>query len=288
MRRGRTLLSMVGPFRWLKGHGTENDFVLLPDPDGTVHAPLDAELVRALCHRRRGIGADGVLRVVRATACDDPAAQEAVNAGAEWFMDYHNADGSLSQMCGNGIRLFAHFLAHEGLVDPTQPVRIGTRDGVKAVRWCDDGRLAVDMGVGRALGEVKVGVGPRGWPALHVDMGNPHAVAIVDSLADAGPLAESPSYDAADFPEGLNVEFAVRSGETSAAMRVFERGVGETRSCGTGACAVAIAVAGDAARPVSLTVGTPGGPLEVTLADDGRVELTGPAVLVAEGTYPVR
>ena len=279
----RTLLSMVGRFRWLKGHGTENDFLLLPDFDGSVHGALDAELVRALCHRRRGIGADGVLRAVRSRAYDDPAAREAADAGAEWFMDYRNADGSLSQMCGNGLRLFALFLAYEGLVDSTQPVRIGTRGGPKTVRWCDDGRLTVDMGVGRALGEVKVGVGSRSWSAVRVDMGNPHAVAVVESLDDAGP----PSYDAADFPEGVNVEFAVRGAESSGAMRVFERGVGETRSCGTGACAVAIAIAGDVARPVTVGVRTLGGPLEVTIAEGGRIELTGPAVLVAEGSYPL-
>ena len=274
---------MTGRFRWLKGHGTENDFLVLPDPDGTVHGRLDAELVLALCDRRRGIGADGVLRVVRSRAYDDPAAGEAADAGAEWFMDYRNADGSLSQMCGNGLRVFARFLEHEGLVDPSRPVSIGTRHGVRVVRWREDDRLTADMGIGRALGEVKVGVGSRSWPAVHVDMGNPHAVAVVDSLDDAGP----PTYDAADFPDGVNVEFAVRSGESAASMRVFERGVGETRSCGTGACAVAIAVAGDTARSVTLDVRTVGGPLEVTVAEGGRVELTGPAVLVAEGTYPL-
>ena len=270
---------MVGPFRWLKGHGTENDFVLLPDPDGTVHAPLDADLVRALCHRRRGIGADGVLRVVRATACVDPAAREAVDGGAEWFMDYRNADGSLSQMCGNGIRLFAHFLAREGLVEPTQPVPIGTRDGVRTVRWRHDGWLSVEMGVPRVVGDVKVAVGSRAWPAAHVDGGNPHAVAFVGSLDEAGP----PSYDQDEFPDGVNVEFAVRSGATSAAMRVFERGVGETRSCGTGACAVAVAMS----RTGPIGIRTPGGRLEVTVRADGRTELAGPAVLVAEGTYPL-
>jgi diaminopimelate epimerase len=130
---------MTGRFRWLKGHGTENDFVVLPDPDGTVHGSLDTALVRELCHRRRGIGADGVLRAVRSQAYDDSAARAAADAGAEWFMDYRNADGSLSQMCGNGVRLFARFLAYEGLVAPTAPVRIGTRDGVKVVRWRADG-----------------------------------------------------------------------------------------------------------------------------------------------------
>ena len=278
---------MVARFRWLKGHGTENDFVLLPDPHGAVHGGLDAGLVRALCDRRRGIGADGVLRVVRAAGYDDPAARLAAADGAEWFMDYRNADGTTSQMCGNGIRVFARFLAHEGLADPDVALRVGTRDGTKLVRWLDDGQIGFDMGRIRALGEVKIGVAGRRWPAVHVDTGNPHAVVFVDSLDDAGPLRESPWYDPVGFAAGVNVEFAVRLGDAAVAMRVFERGVGETRSCGTGACAVAAVVAGAVARPVTVVVHTPGGALEVRLGPEGRAELTGPAVLVAEGTYPI-
>jgi len=275
---------MVATFRWLKGHGTENDFLLLPDHEGSAHGELRPELVRELCHRRRGIGADGVLRVVRCSASDDPAAAAAADAGAEWFMDYHNADGSRSQMCGNGIRVFARYLESAGLVDPAEPAVIGTRDGAKVVLWADNGRLSVDMGVGAVGGEVKIGVGGRSWPAVHVDTGNPHAVVFVEALADAGPLLASPEYDPADFPDGVNIEFAVLTGEAAVAMRVFERGVGETCSCGTGACAVALAVAGG--RPGEVTVTTPGGALAVDVGSDGRMELTGPAVLVAEGTYP--
>jgi len=271
---------MATPFRWLKGHGTENDFLLLPDPDGTGHGSLDPDLVRVLCHRQRGLGADGVLRAVRSQAYDDPSARDAADAGAEWFMDYRNADGSLSQMCGNGIRVFARFLQREALVDPATPVRIGTRDGIKVVRWCDDGWLSVDMGIVRVVGEVKVGVGPRAWPGVGVDAGNPHAVAFVPTLDEAGP----PSYDAGDFPDGVNVEFAVRTGPAAAAMRVFERGVGETRSCGTGACAVAVAMA----PPVgAVDIMTLGGPLKVRVGEEGHTELAGPAVLIAEGTYPL-
>ncbi len=272
---------MTTPFRWLKGHGTENDFVLLPDPDARVHGALDAGLVRELCHRRRGIGADGVLRVVRSQSYDEPMARRAADAGAEWFMDYRNADGSTSQMCGNGIRVFALLLRREGLVDPATPVRIGTRDGVKVVRWRDDGQLSVDMGVATVLGEVKIAVGIRSWPAVHVDVGNPHAVVFVDDLDEV----VTPTYDADDFPEGVNIELAVRTAPAAAGMRVFERGVGETRSCGTGACAVAAAMSGGA--PATVVVDTLGGALEVSLGQDGRAELTGPAVLVAEGTFPL-
>ena len=170
-------------YPYLKGHGTENDFVLLPDHDGTVHGALDPARVRALCHRRAGIGGDGVLRVVRtaALAATDPAAA-ALAEGAEWFMDYRNADGSVSEMCGNGVRVFALHLIEEGLVDAGTPVPVGSRDGVKVVTVAEDGRLSVDMGSPRLLGSTTVSVGERSWEARHVDMGNPHAVAFVDSL----------------------------------------------------------------------------------------------------------
>ncbi len=270
--------------RFLKGHGTENDFVLLPDPDGTVHGDLDAALVAALCDRRAGIGADGVMRVVRCAAYDDPAAV-AARGEAEWFMDYRNADGSLSEMCGNGVRVFARYLLdHEGA---TSPLKVGTRAGVKTLTLTDDGRITVDMGVPVLVGETKVGVGERSWPATHVSMGNPHAVAFVDSLDDAGPLLEPPVHEPADVPTGVNAEFGVRRGERHVAMRVHERGSGETRSCGTGACAVmvAAALADGAGRGTTYTVDVPGGTLEVTWTEDDRVLLTGPAVLVAEGYW---
>jgi diaminopimelate epimerase len=188
-------------------------------------------------------------------------------------------------MCGNGVRVFARYLIeHEGA---TSPVRIGTRAGVKTLTLQDDGRLTVDMGEPVVVGETKVGVGERSWPATHVSMGNPHAVAFVDSLDDAGPLLEPPSHDPADYPAGVNVEFVVRRGERHVALRVHERGSGETRSCGTGACAVmvAAALADGAGRGATYTVDVPGGRLEVTWTEDDRVLLTGPAVLVAEGNW---
>ena len=271
-------------FRFLKGHGTENDFVLLPDPDGTVHGDLAPELVALLCDRRAGIGGDGVMRAVRCDASDDPAAV-AARGHAEWFMDYRNSDGSLSEMCGNGIRVFARYLIDHEEADA--PLSIATRDGVKTLTLEVDGRLTVDMGPPRLLGETKVGVGERQWVATHVSMGNPHAVAFVDDLADAGPLLAEPSYSRSDYPHGVNVEFVVRRGERHVAMRVHERGSGETRSCGTGACAVMVAAAqADGAGPgTAYRVDVPGGRLDVTWTADGRVLLTGPAVLVAEGNW---
>ncbi|MGA8248195.1 MAG: diaminopimelate epimerase, partial [Nocardioides sp.] len=214
---------------FLKGHGTENDFVLLPDHDGSVHGGLPAARVRALCDRRAGIGGDGVLRVVRTGAHPSVRPSEVVEPveTPEWFMDYRNADGSLAEMCGNGIRVFALHLVEEGLVPADQPVRIATRAGVRTVTR-DGDAWSVDMGVAGILGETKIGVAERSWPAVHVDVGNPHAVVLVDDLAEAGSLAEEPSYDEGLFPEGVNVEFVVRRGAGHVAMRVHERGSGET------------------------------------------------------------
>jgi diaminopimelate epimerase len=278
-------------FPFLKGHGTENDFVLLPDPDGTRHGDLAPGLVARLCDRRAGIGGDGVLRVVRTDASDDPAAV-AARGRAEWFMDYRNADGSISEMCGNGIRVLARYLVeHEG-VDPSRPLSVGTRAGVLSVTFPDGdaGRVSVDMGTPRVLGETKVGVGPLAWPATHVSMGNPHAVAFVESLdpdAGVGPLLEPPSHDPAVYPHGVNVEFVVRRGRHHVAMRVHERGSRETRSCGTGACAVVVAasIADGAERNTPYRVDVPGGTLLVTWTDQDKMLLTGPAVLVASGSW---
>ncbi|MDQ6641338.1 MAG: diaminopimelate epimerase [Actinomycetota bacterium] len=266
---------------FVKGHGTENDFVLLPDANGRLELTL--EQVAALCHRRSGIGGDGVIRVVRTDATDDPAAV-AARGDALWFMDYRNADGSLSEMCGNGIRVLGLYLATHADVDPRDPLPIATRDGTKVLTFGAEG-ITVDMGTPRLLGESKVSIGDSSWPVVHVSMGNPHAVAFVDDLAEAGPLTEQPEYDHAVFPDGVNIEFVRRVGDHHVAMRVHERGSGETRSCGTGACAVMVAAAtqDDAERGTSYTVDVPGGTLQVAWTQDDRVLMTGPAVLVAEG-----
>ncbi|WP_310528770.1 diaminopimelate epimerase [Nocardioides sp.] len=256
-------------YRFLKGHGTENDFVLLPDPDGTVHGDLSADRVRALCDRRAGIGGDGVLRAVR--------------DGERWFMDYRNADGSLSEMCGNGIRVFARYLIdHEGV---SLPLEVDTRDGIKTITSNGDD-ITVDMGSPEVFTTTKVSVDGVSHEALHVSMGNPHAVTFVDSLDEAGTLLEGPGYDHAVYPDGVNVEFVVRRSARHVAMRVHERGSGETRSCGTGACAVmvAAALADEAPRGTAYRIDVPGGSLEITWTEDDRILMTGPALLVAEGT----
>ncbi|HEU4513313.1 MAG TPA: diaminopimelate epimerase [Nocardioidaceae bacterium] len=277
-------MAHTGTFPFVKGHGTENDFVILPDPDGSVHGDLAPELVAALCDRRAGIGGDGVMRAIRTEEYDDPAAVKA-RGSAEWFMDYRNSDGSYSEMCGNGARVFARYLAdHEG-VDVSRPLAIGTRAGVKTVMFVTDEQITVDMGEPTLLEPTSVSVGDQSWPAANVDMGNPHAVACVDSLADAGPLLKSPIYDPGMYPDGVNIEFVVGRGERHVAMRVYERGSGETRSCGTGACAVMVAsaLADGSGRGTTYRVDVPGGVLTVTWTEDNRVMLTGPAVLVATG-----
>ncbi|MFK4146806.1 diaminopimelate epimerase [Streptomyces sp. NPDC004065] len=282
---------------FLKGHGTENDFVIVPDPENAVDLPPAA--VAALCDRRAGIGGDGVLHVVRSAA--HPEARE-MAAEAEWFMDYRNADGSVAEMCGNGVRVFARYLQHAGHVTEGD-LAIATRGGVKAVHLAKPssagGAGDITVGMGRARlpeGEVTVSVGARTWPARNVNMGNPHAVAFVDDLAHAGDLLSAPPFSpAAAYPDGVNVEFVADRGPRHVAMRVHERGSGETRSCGTGACAVAVAAArrdgADPAvtgTPVTYTVDVPGGRLVITERPDGEIEMTGPAVIVAEGEIDAR
>ena len=271
----------MGEYPYVKGHGTENDFVLVPDANG--ERELTAEQVARLCDRRAGIGGDGVIRVVRTDATEDPAAVEARGA-AMWFMDYRNADGSLSEMCGNGIRVLGHFLATHADVDRRNPLPIATRSGVKTLTF-EGSRITVDMGTPEVLGTTTVSVGDRSLEARHVSTGNPHAVVFVDDLAEAGSLLEPPGHDAALYPEDVNVEFVARRGEHHVAMRVHERGSGETRSCGTGACAVmvAAALADDAPRGTSYRVDLPGGTLEILWTEDDRILMTGPAVLTAEG-----
>ncbi|HVX45177.1 MAG TPA: diaminopimelate epimerase [Mycobacteriales bacterium] len=249
---------------FIKGHGTENDFVLLPDPDDRL--TLTPELVRAICDRRAGIGADGVLRVVRS------------DSAADFFMDYYNADGTTGEMCGNGLRVFARYLVAAGLAEPGEwPVL--TRAGLRGVRVGTDGPIRTDMGAPEFLAAAPA-VGGR--PGVAVSMGNPHVVVQLPDQTElaALDLTRAPEVDGA-LPDGQNVEFVVRRGPRSIAMRVHERGVGETRSCGTGVCAAA-AVAAGVADGEDWTVTVPGGELQVRW-DAQTMYLSGPAVLVASG-----
>ncbi|WP_062384757.1 diaminopimelate epimerase [Demequina iriomotensis] len=277
-----------------KGHGTENDFVLLFDPHGELE--LTPALVRFLCDRRAGIGGDGVIRAVRAGALEAGVAFEP----ATWFMDYWNADGTTSEMCGNGARVFGAFLEAEAGADLAGGLEFGTRGGPRTVTALGDGRYAVGMGiyqVGDATDGFDSEVAARGLdpvrPALSVDMGNPHHVV---ALADAAELEALDLTVAPEVrpvpPHGTNVEFAValryERDRGRVRMRVHERGSGETRSCGTGACAVALAMRewAGAGAPDVWDIEVPGGLVTVRIAGDTTV-LEGPAVLVAAGSVRV-
>jgi diaminopimelate epimerase len=258
---------------FVKGHGTENDFVLLPDPDDSV--ALTPELVRALCDRHAGIGADGVIRAVRVGATG-------------FFMDYYNADGSTAEMCGNGARVFARYLVDEGWTTPGR-IDFETRGGP---RWAELG----------AVGHVAIGMGAVAWgatssaaigdrddiPGLVVDVGNPHLACMVTTDVTEFDLSRPPEIDADVFPDGANVEVVQVQGTDHVRMRVHERGVGETRSCGTGTVAAAIAyLAQDGRASGRVTVDVLGGSVRVGIAahpHGPRATLIGPAELVARGT----
>ena len=272
--------------RFAKGHGTENDFVVLLDPDDS--SGLTADLTARLCDRRAGIGADGVLRAVRAAACriagpTDGAPGPAGGAGEpEWFMDYRNADGSVAEMCGNGIRVFARYLVRHGLAAGPD-FTVATRSGPRLIRMCADGEVAVDMGAVAVLGPGSAVIAGQAYPGLRVSVGNPHLACLVAGPLAAFDLSRPPRLDPGQFPEGGNVELVQATGPASVAMRVHERGSGETRSCGTGAvAAVAAAASATGSGDGAWAVRVPGGDLTVTL-EAGRAWLTGPAVIVAEG-----
>ncbi len=274
--------------RFLKGHGTGNDFVLLPAvaPDLRV----TPSLVRALCDRRRGLGGDGVL--VASLTADHPEVADQAPL-ATYFMDYRNADGSVAAMCGNGARVFAAHLARSGLCSGPE-FHIATRGGARRVSIRPDGTVLVAMGQPHILEREDIQVHLSGGrpvghaTAVGVLLPNPHAVTWVDDLAAAGTLQEAPLVTPAEaFPEGVNVEFVRPIGEDHLQMRVFERGVGETLSCGTGACAAAIAMlhrSGAHSLGTRVRVDVPGGSLGVTWRPDGEVALDGPVEFVAQGT----
>ena len=282
-------LGQLRGLRVLKGHGTGNDFVLVPDPDAAVE--LTPEQVRALTDRHSGLGADGVLRVVPTATSPEVAEQADV---ARWFMDYRNADGSVAEMCGNGARVFARYLVDSGLEDGGQ-FSIATRGGSCAVRIETNGDVTVDMGTASTPAQRAmpvVSLHHRSWNGSSVLVPNPHCVVFLDDPDElvALDLTVAPLVQPrAVFPDGVNVEFAHRVGahaERHVRMRVHERGVGETLSCGTGACAVMVVAAArdDAAVQTSYTVDVPGGTVVVTRRADLRLELRGPAELVAQAT----
>ncbi|MDF3304798.1 diaminopimelate epimerase [Rhodococcus koreensis] len=274
-----------------KGHGTENDFVVLPDPD--VRIDLSAPRVAALCDRRRGLGADGILRVAKAGALAAAGVLAELPDGTsedDWFMDYRNADGSIAEMCGNGVRVFAHYLRSTGLETRDEFV-VGSRAGGKPVivHSADGsvGEVTVDMGVVRDLGTSAATIDGKVFNGIGIDVGNPH-LACVDAHLTAASLSAldltaAPGFDPGFFPHGVNVEILTRIDSGAVDMRVHERGVGETRSCGTGTVAAATAALRfDGADSGEVNVRIPGGQVTVALSG-GRATLRGPSVLVASG-----
>jgi diaminopimelate epimerase len=190
-------------------------------------------------------------------------------------------------MCGNGIRLFLHVLVTEGLLDRAAceaGVLVGTRGGPRRVGATSDGRYWVDMGPARTFGEGKATVDGQVFEGLAVSMGNPHLACLTDVPIDTLDLGGQPEFDEALFPEGVNVELVnVLEPGAHVRLRVHERGVGETRSCGTGACAAAYAALVAVGRDTgTVVVDVPGGRLSVSSAE-GTTVLTGPAVVVASG-----
>jgi diaminopimelate epimerase len=274
---------MVG-VKFTKGHGTGNDFVIIEDVDGALD--LTASRVAELCHRRFGIGADGVLRVVR--SAKEPAGAPMASE-AEWFMDYRNSDGSIAEMCGNGVRVFTRYLVSHGLADGDS-VPVATRAGiVVAVVRGDEIRVHMKSPSLYAAGTATTG--PLTFPGVAVDCGNPH---LVCGLHDGLPLSSldlhvAPGFDTTLFPHGVNVEFVVPAEplpetDLHVAMRVYERGSGETLSCGSGALAVGAVALRDAGMSTgTVAVDLPGGRLTVTHDEEDRWWLAGPAVLVATG-----
>jgi diaminopimelate epimerase len=278
-----------------KGHGTQNDFVVLRDLEAKL--TLTPAVVTALCDRRRGLGADGVLRVTTAGAALAGGVLDRVPDGVsadDWYMDYRNADGSTAQMCGNGARVFAHYLRASGLESRDEFV-VGSLAGPRPVVLhranATNAEVSVDMGKANRLGSggkaFEAIVGGRVFSGLAVDVGNPHLACVeaaltLEELAELD-LSAPVGFDRAQFPDGVNVEILTAPAGGMVTMRVHERGVGETRSCGTGTVAAAVAAlshAGDTTG--TLTVRVPGGEVVVTITD-ATSYVRGPSVLVAGG-----
>lgn len=262
-----------------KGHGTKNDFIILDDSYG-MHE-MQPEFIQVLSDRHEGIGADGVIRVVRAGSVHDWDGDPQL-----WFMDYYNADGSVAEMCGNGLRVFARHLINEQLVT-TGTFDVATRAGIKHVEISRHGLIRTDVGRAEVSDEqITVSLGEAHWSATKVDVGNPHAVVFLDDDVLAGlELHSAPGWEPREaFPNGVNVEFVHVDAPGKLSMRVFERGVGETMSCGTGVVASAAAYRAASGFDGTVEVSVPGGDLSVDF-DGGSAQLTGPAVITGRGEF---
>lgn len=292
---------MSTALHFTKGHGTGNDFVLFADPDGEVE--LDSDALAGIADRHFGVGADGVIRAVKSSKLAAGADALAEDPSAEWFMDYHNADGSPAEMCGNGIRVFGSFLIENGLVQlgVGESIAVGTRGGVRDLTRTADG-FEVDLGpfvVLESEATVSATQLAVARPGLPVGVGNPHVVVALadDAELDALDLSAAPVVSPTP-PDGANVEFVVPAeplvvdGVGRIRMRVHERGSGETLSCGTGAAAAALAIRhwAGANAPDAWRVEVPGGVVGVRVLSTGdreHVALSGPAELVYTGALEI-
>lgn len=251
------------------GHGTHNDFVLVFDPQD--EQSITTAQTAAICNRDTGIGADGLIRMIK--------------RDERWFMDYRNADGSLAEMCGNGIRVMARYLVERGHV-AEGIFAINTRDGVKHLRVPSEADISVNIGQVTDEDEaITAATNSHIWNGYNISVGNPHAVVFVEDMSEVGDLTVAPVVRPRDsYPEGVNVEFVKIVDGNNLQMRVHERGSGETQSCGTGTCAVALAatIHTKGKLPATWIINPPGGRLEVTIDGHYNATLTGPAVLVKD------
>jgi len=257
---------MIGTY----GHGTENDFVLIYDPENKIE--LNSNQVARICDRATGIGSDGLIRIGKKSD--------------KWFMDYRNHDGSLAEMCGNGIRLMAKYLVERGL-QSEGIFAIDTRDGIKYLSVPKEGNISVNMGGVSALSnDIEVSANGNHWEnGFNISVGNPHAVVFVENVEAAGDLKVAPKVEPThEYPDGVNIEFVEFLDNGELKMRVHERGVGETRACGTGTCAVALAATlkKNQKLPSKWVIYPPGGRLEVEIDAHSNATLIGPAVLVRD------
>ena len=251
------------------GHGTHNDFVLTFDPNNENE--LSAEQVSRICNRQTGIGADGTIRITK--------------VDGKWFMDYRNSDGSIAEMCGNGIRVMARYLVERGH-QPSGIFPINTRDGMKYLAVPEIEDISVNLGkVEEIYGVITASANGKSWSGYNINTGNPHAVVFVDDLAEVGDLTIPPVVTPEDeYPDGVNVEFVEFLPNGELKMRVHERGSGETQSCGTGTCAVALAATLKKGKslPIKWVINPPGGRLVVEIDGHSNATLSGPAVLIED------
>ncbi|HEY7917362.1 MAG TPA: diaminopimelate epimerase [Acidimicrobiales bacterium] len=258
-----------------KHHGAGNDFLVLVDVADA--SPVDPVVVRALCDRRFGIGADGVIRIIHG------------GSEADLRMDLHNADGGVAEMSGNGIRCLAQAAVAAGLVEPPR-FTVGTLCGVRVVEYrpgatADAADASVEMGAATLGPDQPQQFAER--RARQVDMGNPHLVLLGPDPALVD-VAELGNRLQGVHPGGINVEFiAAGPGSNALTLRVWERGVGETQACGTGSAAAAAAARSWGLVGETVEVHNPGGTLRVELAGGG-IRLSGPVRRVAAIEVDVR